>query len=197
MYEIAPAMVEHPGARPIPVTEALTMYSTTKTCRYCNQVLPVSQFSMKRSEKDGLCAWCKPCGIVRIRAWREGHKEHERRWRQQYYMNNQEYFRARRQSREAKARLKLNKAVFRGKIIRPDRCPICGTTESRIEAHHEDYSQPLEVQWACARCHVRLFTRPASVVEEGRVVAQPTLPVELGSIAIKIRPQAGEVWTEN
>lgn len=36
-------------------------------------------------------------------------------------------------------------------------CAVCGTT-TRVDAHHEDYSKPLEVTWLCRRHHIDLHT---------------------------------------
>lgn len=59
-----------------------------------------------------------------------------------------------RKSIELRARRKAQKAVRCGKLIRPDACDACGTREARrIEAHHPDYSKPLEVLWLCTLCH--------------------------------------------
>lgn len=41
-------------------------------------------------------------------------------------------------------------AKKRGKII-PKPCEICGAL--KVEAHHEDYSKPLEVRWLCRKHH--------------------------------------------
>jgi len=50
-------------------------------------------------------------------------------------------------------------AVLRGRLIRQD-CEICGACHGRdgqiVNAHHEDYSRPLEVRWLCARHHRQL-----------------------------------------
>lgn len=47
---------------------------------------------------------------------------------------------------------RLHYAVKVGKIIRPTVCDHCGESK-RLQAHHEDYSKPLEVTWLCGSCH--------------------------------------------
>ena len=49
----------------------------------------------------------------------------------------------------------LNDAIRYGKLERPTVCSRCGS-EGDIEAHHEDYSKPLDVMWLCVRCHNEL-----------------------------------------
>ena len=55
------------------------------------------------------------------------------------------------------ARLALNKAVYAGEVARGS-CAHCGTT-SRIEAHHPDYSKPLDVVWLCRFHHRELHNK--------------------------------------
>lgn len=45
-------------------------------------------------------------------------------------------------------------AVKLGLLIRAKECEICQGT-IKIEGHHKDYSNPLEVQWLCKSCHVK------------------------------------------
>jgi len=52
-----------------------------------------------------------------------------------------------------KARHVLNYLIYTGKIIRQP-CEVCGNKKS--QAHHEDYSKPLEVNWLCASHHKKL-----------------------------------------
>lgn len=54
---------------------------------------------------------------------------------------------------KARARSLLSNAVCDGKIIRPSKCSLCGDDKSVIEAHHSDYSKPLDVVWVCKTCH--------------------------------------------
>ena len=39
-----------------------------------------------------------------------------------------------------------------GMLIRPNHCSKCGK-EAFTEAHHMDYTKPLDVDWLCKQCH--------------------------------------------
>lgn len=47
----------------------------------------------------------------------------------------------------------VRSALKSGRLVRPDSCQSCGTTERRIDAHHDDYEKPLDVKWVCRSCH--------------------------------------------
>ena len=49
-------------------------------------------------------------------------------------------------------RRKLAYAISAGKIERKNVCEECGI-DREIEAHHTDYSKPLDVEWLCVKCH--------------------------------------------
>ena len=51
-----------------------------------------------------------------------------------------------------KARSALRYAVKVGKITRLP-CQSCGRT--KVDAHHADYTKPLDVEWLCRSCHGR------------------------------------------
>ena len=53
----------------------------------------------------------------------------------------------------ARARGAVRRALDRGDLQRPECCEECGGDSTRIEAHHDDYSKPLEVRWLCVYCH--------------------------------------------
>ena len=46
----------------------------------------------------------------------------------------------------------LCRNAIRAGNLTPEPCARCGAT-SRIHAHHENYSKPLDVVWLCTRCH--------------------------------------------
>ena len=54
-----------------------------------------------------------------------------------------------------RARLLLKRDIERKNIIKPYCCFLCNK-ECRVQAHHSDYSKPLEVIWLCASCHKKL-----------------------------------------
>jgi ribosomal protein S27AE len=53
------------------------------------------------------------------------------------------------------ARYLVAKNVRLGILIKPTNCSKCKDI-SKIEAHHNDYSKPIEVIWVCKKCHISL-----------------------------------------
>jgi hypothetical protein len=49
------------------------------------------------------------------------------------------------------ARSAVGNAIKQGKLI-PQPCQNCGATQN-VEAHHHNYSRPLDVDWLCFTCH--------------------------------------------
>lgn len=55
------------------------------------------------------------------------------------------------------ARKRVEKALYYGKIFRPNHCEHCGAI-TVIQAHHADYSKPLDVIWVCESCHQKIHS---------------------------------------
>lgn len=56
--------------------------------------------------------------------------------------------------RRKSARLALHRAVYAGKIKKPDCCDLCcQESNTPLEGHHIDYGKPLDVKWLCKQCH--------------------------------------------
>lgn len=150
----------------------------SRTCTKCGAVKPlVGGFQRDAHKPTGFDTRCAECVSARrrerykenpdaIRAAKhrlylrhherelEKHRAMERkRDRREYHT---EYARTyARDPEKLRARLRVTDAVYRGVLVKPDRCEQCGkeTPKARLQGHHEDYSKPLEVSWLCAKCH--------------------------------------------
>lgn len=60
-------------------------------------------------------------------------------------------------AQKIRARNMVKNATISGSLVRPVVCAACKRVPEtgRIEAHHPDYSRPLEVEWLCSCCHKR------------------------------------------
>jgi len=54
---------------------------------------------------------------------------------------------------KAKAHYAVTRALRLGILFRQN-CEVCGN--EKAEAHHNDYTRPLEVRWLCHKCHMYL-----------------------------------------
>lgn len=80
-------------------------------------------------------------------------------WNRNYYLRSKkarqamlERVRRDRLTPKGKARQLVQTAVKYGRLIRPSNCSKC-SIEGKIQAHHHDYSKPLDVIWLCPLCH--------------------------------------------
>jgi hypothetical protein len=69
-------------------------------------------------------------------------------------------------------RKRVQRAIKRGLIVRPSRCEQCGSDNNQqvLDAHHEDYSKPLEVVFLCRECH-------GKVPKPRNVESRPTIKI--------------------
>jgi hypothetical protein len=88
--------------------------------------------------------------IDQQKKWRELHRDVERKSYLKFCENN---------PLKHTAYMKVLNAKRQG-ILKPQPCSGCGST-NRIQAHHTDYSKPLEVVWLCSKCHTKEHGRAA------------------------------------
>jgi len=53
---------------------------------------------------------------------------------------------------KVKARTIVHRAINSGKIKKPKICSKC-KKRKKLDAHHDDYSKPLNIKWLCRGCH--------------------------------------------
>lgn len=58
------------------------------------------------------------------------------------------------------ARTALHHAVKSGRIQKPAFCERCENETSSLNAHHENYLKPLDVEWLCLPCHNIVHPHP-------------------------------------
>ena len=96
---------------------------------------------------------------------RKVNNEAVKRWR----LANPEKFKETERLRKARNKEKiyavarLGQQISRGNLIRPDKCEKC-LKECKPEAHHDDYSKPLQVRWLCPPCHGFVHRKPEPIL---------------------------------
>jgi hypothetical protein len=98
--------------------------------------------------------------------WRQENRERKKATDEQWEADNPERLAAKRDRLRAaypekyEARTAVAAALNRGDLVRPKICETChgpgqpyADGRAPIQAHHPDYSQPLDVEWLCRDCH--------------------------------------------
>ncbi len=131
-----------------------------KTCFKCQQLLPITEFYKHPAMGDGHLGKCKECNKKDVREnrakRRDQYAEYERirtqdEHRKQMAVQYQRNLRAN-HPEKYRARQMIGNATKIGKLERKP-CEFCGNPKS--QAHHHDYSKPLDVVWLCCPCHVQ------------------------------------------
>lgn len=129
-----------------------------KRCFKCGEAKPLRDFYPHKRMADGHLNKCKECTKTDVaRRYREdplARAAYEKRRasdpdRKARVIAYQRGARVNHPEKLA-ARLAVQRAVRRG-LMRRLPCEICG--KERTEAHHVDYSRPLDVLWLCFKHH--------------------------------------------
>lgn len=130
----------------------------TKECKQCKCVKVMEDFYTVEIGSNVRISRCKECIKANVRKHRSQNlaKVHEydrmRSKTESRKKKTIEYQRNRRSKDRTKdkARAMAQNAAASGKIEKTP-CIICGNP--KVEAHHHDYSKPLEVTWYCFKHH--------------------------------------------
>jgi len=133
-----------------------------KRCFKCGEWKTRSEFYRHPQMGDGLLGKCKVCTRRDVQqnyeARRERYLDYEKRRYGPKRITGIMKSKKRHPEHE-RARLHLRNAVARGRITKQP-CEVCGA--ARVDAHHPDYSKPLEVRWLCRKHHMALHRMEAA-----------------------------------
>ena len=137
-----------------------------KKCFKCGNVKSLSEFYKHPMMADGHLNKCKECTKIDVSKnysdKREYYAEYEREraQRQERKKAAIRYQRKRRKKFPEKyiAYCAVNNAVRDGRLKKQP-CEKCGNPET--QAHHEDYSKPLDVRWLCRKSHLEEHDKEA------------------------------------
>ena len=134
--------------------------STHKACARCGVTKPLFDFYPHASTPGALARRCKKCARAATMESRSKKRDLVLERQRIQQRNMSEEMRQRRNARGVRYRetqperisavKTLNLALRHGTISRYP-CWVCGDT--KVEAHHPDYSSPLDVVWLCPSHH--------------------------------------------
>ena len=126
----------------------------TRCCRVCGEEKPAEDFYKDGHGRRNECRFCHSDAVCRRqRANPERYKAYQQKWRETNKRSIETYNTVERHKESGKARAVIGSSVFRGTILRPCLCSVCGTNNKEIHAHHPNYSEPRRVVWLCESCH--------------------------------------------
>jgi len=125
-----------------------------RKCTSCSATKTESAFY---KNKGKTMSSCKECVKSKVRAHYAENRERiaayerERAQRPERKAMVIEYQRKRIGTAERTARSRVSNALRDGRLVRQP-CEVCQAT-ARVQAHHDDYSKPLDVRWLCFTHH--------------------------------------------
>ena len=142
-----------------------------KQCKQCGKLLMLTDFYVHPKMADGHLNHCKPCVKLKVSLHRQINLEKLREYDRQRYKDS-----PKRQLQlknlqhrhfsdpvKRKATRATSNAIRDGRLLRPNHCSQCACA-CKPEAHHEDYSKPLDVVWLCRSCHCKVHSRTINFV---------------------------------
>ena len=132
------------------------MTTTVKTCFRCGVLKPLIDFYAHKQMADGRLNKCKACNKLDVsenyRARRDQYAAYERERNQQPQRKQaRSEYHKKRDPVKKRATMLTSNAIRDGRLIRKP-CEVCA--ETKVEAHHDNYSKPLDVRWLCRPHHL-------------------------------------------
>lgn len=138
---------------------------TEKKCTHCGLIKLLDQFYKHPHTKDGRLGKCKDCARKATVKNREAKRDYYLAYdKQRARTENRRLWRKKRLEKERisnpianRARRAVATALRNGSLKKGE----CHCGETKVEAHHPDYGQPLFVIWLCNRHHKHIHGRKA------------------------------------
>jgi hypothetical protein len=123
------------------------------TCKICH-----NKISKKYREDNP-----KECAAAKKRCYErkpEVYKAKAKEWRKSHLESRKEEFKKYKEKYPEKvaAHVAVMVEVRSGQMCPPDYCEGCFGS-APLEAHHPDYSKPLNVEWLCKKCHTEIHRK--------------------------------------
>lgn len=130
----------------------------TIACTKCLVSKPPVDFYAHPNGAHGKMSKCKECHKAGVRTNRAANRERysafdrARTQTPERKASSSKHQKARRARcpEKFKARSAVSNAL-RDRRLKRGACEVCGSL--RVQAHHADYSKPLDVRWLCFKCH--------------------------------------------
>jgi hypothetical protein len=122
-------------------------------CGKCGHWIPEDGFYRSSRYANGLRSQCKRCDRENRQKNPEA-QTYSRNWYARNAERRAQYHReyAAKYPERIRAKEEVRTAIAAGVLIRPSFCEGCGE-DCSPDAHHWDYSRPLDVEWLCKLCH--------------------------------------------
>jgi hypothetical protein len=132
--------------------------TTVKTCFKCGVSKELKWFYRHPAMKDGRLGKCIDCTKKDVAENYEARRAHYAAYERKRYQRPESKAYQQKKTRahnllnpdKYKARNAVSNAIRDGRLMKQD-CEVCG---EKAQAHHEDYSRPLDVRWLCRKHHL-------------------------------------------
>jgi hypothetical protein len=122
----------------------------SKKCFKCGITKAITEFYVHPQMGDGRLNKCKECARADVRKNYEANADYYREYdRQRGYRPGPR--------EKVLARRAVKAALLKGALVAQP-CEVAVDCRGRIEAHHDDYSKPLDVRWLCKKHHGEAHT---------------------------------------
>ncbi len=133
-----------------------------KKCTKCHQLKPKEDFYKQKYGKDFLRASCKLCCNADSKLWFDNNFIKDGEKGKEWYKDNKnkriksinKWIKNNAHKRQAQEQ--VHRSIASGKLIRKP-CAVCNNTKT--DAHHPDYSKPLEVIFLCRKHHIEIHRK--------------------------------------